>query len=117
MFRCSKDRQDYYPDFCGQKCGKKVAKCGKNGPFLSFDKKIKLPQFHKTEMPITSEASRLWAFFGGEQGIRTLEQALTCYTISSRAPSASSDNSPCLLFDKGYYIKFAVKNQVKIPFF
>ena len=32
--------------------------------------------------------------FGGEQGIRTLEQALTCYTISNRAPSASSDNSP-----------------------
>ena len=32
--------------------------------------------------------------FGGEQGIRTLEQALTCYTISNRAPSASSDNPP-----------------------
>ena len=32
--------------------------------------------------------------FGGEQGIRTLETALTVYTISNRAPSASSDNSP-----------------------
>ena len=32
--------------------------------------------------------------FGGEQGIRTLETALTVYTISSRAPSTSSDNSP-----------------------
>ena len=35
-------------------------------------------------------------FFGGEQGIRTLEQVIACYTISSRAPSASSDNSPYL---------------------
>ena len=33
-------------------------------------------------------------FYGGEQGIRTLETALTVYTISNRAPSASSDNSP-----------------------
>ena len=33
-------------------------------------------------------------FYGGEQGIRTLETALTVYTISSRAPSTSSDNSP-----------------------
>ena len=35
--------------------------------------------------------------FGGEQGIRTLEQALTCYTISNRAPSASSDTSAYLM--------------------
>ena len=34
-------------------------------------------------------------FFGGEQGIRTLEQVIARYTISNRAPSASSDNSPC----------------------
>ena len=32
---------------------------------------------------------------GGEQGIRTLEYSLKHYTISNRAPSASSDNSPC----------------------
>ena len=32
--------------------------------------------------------------FGGEQGIRTLETVLAVYTISSRAPSTSSDNSP-----------------------
>ena len=32
--------------------------------------------------------------FGGEQGIRTLEQVIARYTISNRAPSASSDNSP-----------------------
>ncbi len=31
---------------------------------------------------------------GGEQGIRTLETAVTVYTISNRAPSASSDSSP-----------------------
>ena len=32
--------------------------------------------------------------FGGEQGIRTLEHPFRCYTISNRAPSASSDISP-----------------------
>ena len=32
--------------------------------------------------------------YGGEMGIRTPETALTVYTISSRAPSASSDISP-----------------------
>ncbi len=32
--------------------------------------------------------------FGGEQGIRTLETVLAVYTISNRAPSTSSDNSP-----------------------
>lgn len=31
---------------------------------------------------------------GGEMGIRTPEAALTAYTISSRAPSTNSDNSP-----------------------
>ena len=33
---------------------------------------------------------------GGEQGIRTLEQVIARYTISNRAPSTSSDNSPYL---------------------
>ena len=46
--------------------------------FFQSKKQVLRPAFH----------------FGGEQGIRTLEQALTCYTISNRAPSASSDNSP-----------------------
>ena len=32
--------------------------------------------------------------YGGEQGIRTLEAVLAAYTISNRAPSTSSDNSP-----------------------
>ncbi len=36
----------------------------------------------------------IWHFFGGEQGIRTLEAVLATYTISNRAPSTSSDNSP-----------------------
>ena len=35
--------------------------------------------------------------YGGEQGIRTLETVLAVYTISNRAPSTSSDNSPCYL--------------------
>ena len=33
-------------------------------------------------------------FSGGEQGIRTLETVLAVYTISNRAPSTDSDNSP-----------------------
>ena len=44
------------------------------------------------------QALRPAFYIGGEQGIRTLEQALTCYTISNRAPSASSDNSPNSFF-------------------
>lgn len=42
---------------------------------------------------------------GGEQGIRTLEASFKAYTISSRAPSTSSDNSPYqtarILYQKG----------------
>ena len=49
--------------------------------------------------------------FGGEQGIRTLEQALTCYTISNRAPSASSDNSPNVLLDVLYIIKIKIASK------
>ncbi len=37
---------------------------------------------------------RISVIFGGEQGIRTLETVLAVYTISNRAPSTSSDNSP-----------------------
>ena len=48
-------------------------------------------------------------FLGGEQGIRTLETVLAVYTISNRAPSTSSDNSPCYL---RYYIRLFEKNQV-----
>ena len=33
-------------------------------------------------------------FDDGEWGIRTLETVVAVYTISNRAPSASSDNSP-----------------------
>ena len=51
------------------------------------------------------------SLYGGEQGIRTLEQGLTRYTISNRAPSTSSDNSPN---DEHYYIQFIIKNQVFI---
>lgn len=49
--------------------------------------------------PLTKNRSRkplcIKAFgFGGEQGIRTLEAVFAAYTISSRAPSTNSDNSP-----------------------
>ena len=39
------------------------------------------------------------SIFGGEQGIRTLEAVLATYTISNRAPSTSSDNSPYVNYD------------------
>ena len=56
-------------------------------------------------------------FYGGEQGIRTLETALTVYTISNRAPSASSDNSPygqmwCISVEcENYYIRTFTEKQ------
>ena len=42
-------------------------------------------------------SSHYTVIYGGEQGIRTLETVLAVYTISNRAPSTSSDNSPCYL--------------------
>jgi hypothetical protein len=42
----------------------------------------------------TKTAKFFWN--GGERGIRTLETALTAYTISNRAPSTNSDISPGL---------------------
>ena len=52
---------------------------------------------------------------GGEQGIRTLEQVIARYTISNRAPSTSSDNSPylqikCLHIIYDDYGKITLKN-------
>ena len=49
--------------------------------------------------------------FGGEQGIRTLEQVIARYTISNRAPSASSDNSPNVLLDVLYIIKIKIASK------
>ena len=48
----------------------------------------------KKESPEFRAITRHSGLFGGEQGIRTLEHPFRCYTISNRAPSASSDNSP-----------------------
>ena len=45
---------------------------------------------------VAASIERNYVHHGGEQGIRTLEATLIAYTISNRAPSASSDNSPCL---------------------
>ncbi len=50
------------------------------------------------------------AFFGGEKGIRTPDTVIAVYTISNRAPSASSDISPFVAAD--YYITYGEKNQV-----
>ena len=50
-------------------------------------------------------------FYGGEQGIRTLEQVIARYTISNRAPSASSDNSPNVLLDVLYIIKIKIASK------
>ena len=46
---------------------------------------------------VTFGKQKLLLFFGGEQGIRTLEQGLARYTISNRAPSTDSDNSPFVI--------------------
>ena len=51
-------------------------------------------------------------FFGGEQGIRTLEAVLATYTISTRAPSTSSDNSPYL----PYSFSIITNNSLKIKY-
>ena len=48
----------------------------------------------KREESKKKKAAQATFLFGGEQGIRTLEQVIARYTISNRAPSASSDNSP-----------------------
>ena len=48
--------------------------------------------------------------FGGEKGIRTPDTVIAVYTISNRAPSASSDISPFVAAD--YYITYGEKNQV-----
>ena len=56
---------------------------GSNPLLLNLTKKKKAP-------------NRCFSLFGGEQGIRTLETVLAVYTISNRAPSTSSDNSPYL---------------------
>ena len=52
-----------------------------------------------------------FVFYGGEQGIRTLEQVIARYTISNRAPSASSDNSPNVLLDVLYIIKIKIASK------
>ena len=58
---------------------------------LLFDRNIGVRILGQFKNPADISAGFL---SGGEQGIRTLEAALTAYTISNRAPSASSDNSP-----------------------
>ena len=57
---------------------------GGSNPPLHIQTKKKKPPFGVVSL------------FGGEQGIRTLETVLAVYTISNRAPSTSSDNSPYL---------------------
>ena len=53
------------------------------------------------------------SFSGGEQGIRTLEQGLARYTISNRAPSTNSDNSPYIHLNA--YILYIIVSEKSIP--
>ena len=61
--------------------------------------------------PYQALAKDGFVFYGGEQGIRTLEQVIARYTISNRAPSASSDNSPNILLDVLYIIKIKIASK------
>ena len=54
---------------------------------------------------------KVFSFLGGEQGIRTLETVLAVYTISNRAPSTSSDNSPSVQMNLS--VKF--HTSLKVP--
>ena len=68
---------------------------GKNSPpdcFLPL--RSLLVRIPLLDLKIKSPSDDELFIFGGEQGIRTLEQVIARYTISNRAPSASSDNSP-----------------------
>lgn len=53
---------------------------------------------------------------GGEQGIRTLEAVLATYTISNRAPSTSSDNSPYAFSQATLYIIIYCPEKIKYIF-
>ncbi len=55
----------------------------------------------KNKRQLSFESYRL--FFGGEMGIRTPDTVVAVYTISNRAPSTSSDISPCLVNRPCYY--------------
>ena len=54
--------------------------------------------FEISTQKTTSLPNGKLVIFGGEHGIRTHETVLAVYTISNRAPSTSSDNSPYKLF-------------------
>ena len=77
-----------------QKCGKKVA----FSVSLCLSLSLATAEIFKKEKPPKAAKTLGFqgfsGFFGGEQGIRTLEAVLATYTISNRAPSTSSDNSP-----------------------
>ena len=92
-----------------------VATVGKNSPpdcFLpiafGFLPPCSNPFFMKRKITTTKGSDFI---FGGEQGIRTLEQVIARYTISNRAPSASSDNSPNVLLDVLYIIKIKIASK------
>ena len=75
---------------------------------LAFSLLVRIPFHYKKNKTIPKG----WlCFFGGEQGIRTLEQVIARYTISNRAPSASSDNSPNVLLDVLYIIKIKIASK------
>ncbi len=65
--------------------------CFLNGKTL----RVRIPYYYIKRKTVTN----VTVLFGGEQGIRTLETVLAVYTISNRAPSTSSDNSPYQQFN------------------
>lgn len=75
---------------------------------LAFSLLVRIPFYYKKTKPPQRMAL---FFYGGEQGIRTLEQVIARYTISNRAPSASSDNSPNVLLDVLYIIKIKIASK------
>ena len=64
---------------------------------------------------ITPILECIGVFSGGEQGIRTLETVLAVYTISSRAPSTNSDNSPYVNIHLNAYILYITPRKKSTP--
>ena len=86
---------------------KRGVRFGKNPQKIVLPSKARFLRQKKRINPCKSKVYPL-SCYGGEQGIRTLETALTVYTISSRAPSTSSDNSPrrlSIIHNRGGKIK------------
>ncbi len=110
---CFGGEQGIFRDYRLYRLASLVATVGKNSPqdcFLPLRSLLVRIPFIIYKKQKSSSDDELFCF-GGEQGIRTLEQVIARYTISNRAPSASSDNSPNILL--AYYNLLKYKLQVK----